>query len=221
MRYRRWVMFSLRTRILVCGSLIGASGLVAQGVNPGRLTFEKSCSKCHGADARGGEMGPNILFRLTTHDDQDLAELIRTGLPGKGMPPMRIADAEMTPLVRFLRSVQRQPKTRPVVRMKVETTDGRTLDGEVMNEGFDDLQLRADDKRIHLLRRSGDKFREVTTQKDWPSYDGESQGNRYTTMAQIDKSNVGHLGPKWVFNVPGAGRLQVTPVVIEGIMYVT
>ncbi len=37
--------------------------------------------------------------------------------------------------------------------MKVQTTDGRSLDGQVIGEGFDDLQLRTDDKRVHLLRR--------------------------------------------------------------------
>jgi alcohol dehydrogenase (cytochrome c) len=209
-----------RAGIFVCGLLLGASGAFAQGVNAGRLTFEKTCSKCHGADGNGGELGPAILFRLTARDDQQLALLVRQGLPGKGMPPMQIADAEMTPLVRFLRSIQRRPNTRPVVHMKLQTTDGRTLDGEVMNEGFDDLQLRAEDKKVHLLRRAGDRFREVTTQQDWPSYDGESGGNRYTTMTQIDKASVSRLGPKWVFNIPNSGR-EVTPVVMEGIMYVT
>jgi alcohol dehydrogenase (cytochrome c) len=213
-------MFQSRMGILIFGLLLGASGAMAQGVNPGQLTFEKTCSKCHGADGNGGELGPAILFRLTARDDQQLSLLIRQGLPGKGMPPVQIADAEMTPLVRFLRSIQRRPNTRPVVHMKVQTLDGRTLDGEVMNEGFEDLQLRAEDKKVHLLRRSGDRFREVTTQLDWPSYDGDSKGNRYTTMTQIDKTTVAHLGPKWVFNIPNSGR-EVTPVVLEGIMYVT
>lgn len=210
MRYCAWVVF------------IGLAAATAfgQGVAAGRVTFENNCSKCHGADANGGELGPGILFRLTRHDDPQLAQLIRTGVPGK-MPAVRITEAEMPPLVRFLRSIEKKPATRPIVRMKVETTDGRMLDGQVINEGFDDLQLRAGDKKVHLLRRSGDKFREVTTQIDWPSYDGESKGNRYTTMTQIDKSNVGRLGPKWVFNVPNGGRLQLTPVVVEGIMYVT
>ncbi|MGD1096276.1 MAG: PQQ-binding-like beta-propeller repeat protein [Bryobacteraceae bacterium] len=213
-------MLQHRAGILIVSLALGSSRIIAQNVTAGRLTFEKTCSKCHGSDGNGGELGPGILFRLTARDDQQLALLLRQGLPGRGMPAMRIAGAEMTPLIRFLRSVQRQPATRPVVRVTVETTDGRMLEGQVLNEGFDDLQLFAD-KRVHLLRRSGDRFREVTTQKDWPSYDGETLGNRYTTMAQIDKNNVGRLGPKWVFNVPNAGRLQVTPVVAEGIMYVT
>ena len=104
---------------------------------------------------------------------------------------------------------------------KSQTTDGKTLDGEVLNQGFDDLQLRTDDNRVHLLRRAGDKFREVTSSTDWPGYNGDPGGNRYTTLAQITKANVARLGPKWIFTLPNAARLQVTPVVVGGIMYVS
>ena len=50
---------------------------------------------------------------------------------------------------------------------------------------------------------------------------GGFSGNRYTTATQIDKSNVAQLQLKWVFPVPNAARLQGTPQVYEGIMYVT
>ena len=46
-------------------------------------------------------------------------------------------------------------------------------------------------------------------------------GNRYTLLRHIDKSNVKRLAPTWMFSVPDAGRLQGTPVVAGGAMYVT
>ena len=70
----------------------------------------------------------------------------------------------------------------------MQTTTGETLDGQVLGEGFDDLQLRTDDKRVHLLRRAGDRVREVTSAADWPTYNGDPGGNRYTTLTQIDKT---------------------------------
>ena len=143
-------MVMIRASILICSSLVWTSGIIAQRiVGAGRVTFEKTCSKCHGSDGKGGELGPGILFRLTARDNRQLASLIRQGLPGKGMPPIGIGDAEMTPLIRFLRTIQRQPATRPVTRMRVETTDGSMLDGEVLNEGFEDLQLLADKAADH------------------------------------------------------------------------
>jgi PQQ-dependent dehydrogenase (methanol/ethanol family) len=55
---------------------------------------------------------------------------------------------------------------------------------------------------------------------EWPSYDGAPSGNRYSTLAQIDRGNVSRLEAKWVF-APGGNGLQTTPLVIDGIMYVT
>jgi PQQ-dependent dehydrogenase (methanol/ethanol family) len=56
----------------------------------------------------------------------------------------------------------------------------------------------------------------------WPSYDGNQTGNRFSPLNQIDTGNVEHLAPKWMFPIPGSPRpLQGTPVVVDGVMYVT
>ena len=56
----------------------------------------------------------------------------------------------------------------------------------------------------------------------WPTYDGNQSGNRFSPLKQIDTSNVARLAPKWMFTIPGAPRaLEVTPVVVDGVMYVT
>jgi alcohol dehydrogenase (cytochrome c) len=194
---------------------------LAQDVDPGRKLFENRCALCHGADGNGGDTGPPIAMRLATRDDARLTALIREGLPTRGMPPNQVADAEMGNLIRFLRSIQRRAFDRPQVRMRVQTTAGKTLDGLVLGEGFEDLQLRTDDKRVHLLRRAGARFREVTSGKDWPTYNGDPGGNRYTTLTGINRNNVARLASRWMFPIPNSGRLEVTPVVVEGIMYVT
>ena len=136
------------------------------------------------------------------------------------MPPSVVPEPEMADLVKFLRTIQRRPDAKPLRRLTLQTTAGATLDGEVLGEGFEDVQLRTGDKRVHLLRRAGNRVREVTSEADWPTYNGDPRGNRYTTATQINKANVARLGPKWVFTIPGASRSQVTPVVVGGIMYV-
>ncbi len=206
--------------VALAGLLVTSTTLFAQAVDPGRRAFESRCARCHGADGRGGEMGPAIAERLSPLDDQQLMKLIREGQPLKGMPPNVVPDAEMADLVKFLRTIERTGE-RPLVRMAVQTTDGRTLDGLVLGEGFDDLQLQTDDKRVHLLRRAGDRYRPVTSETPWPTYNGDPGGNRYTTLTQIDKTTVSRLAPKWIMTIPDAGQLQGTPVVADGIMYVT
>jgi alcohol dehydrogenase (cytochrome c) len=205
------------TSLLLLTTTIAAAP--AQGVDPGGKVFETRCARCHGADGNGGEMGPPIVLKLGARDDQQLATFIREGLPPRGMPPSVVPDAEMGALIKFLRTIERRAE--PLVRKTLRTTDGKALDGVVVGEGFDDLQLRSDDGRVHLLRRAGDAFREVTSGTAWPTYNGDPGGNRYTTLTQINKTNVARLAPKWTFNLPGAGQLQMTPVVVDGIMYVT
>ena len=87
-------------------------------------------------------------------------------------------------------------------------------------EEFEDT-MRTNVNRVHLLRRQGDRFRSVTSDTDWPTYNGDPGGNRLTELTQIDKQTVARLAPKWMYAIADAGLLQVTPVVVGGIMYVT
>jgi alcohol dehydrogenase (cytochrome c) len=56
---------------------------------------------------------------------------------------------------------------------------------------------------------------------DWPSYNGDYTGRRYSRLSQIDVSNVGKLRAEWVFHSSNSSSLEVTPVVVNGIMFVT
>src|SRR5215831_13679621 len=192
-----------------------ATLIYAQDADPGKLAFEARCARCHAGDGSGGDMGPDIRARQAAKSDAQLAALFRDG--SGAMPTVAVTEAELAPLVRFLRSLQ--PKQRPVVRTTVRMVDGRTIEGVLLNQGFADLQMRGDDGHVYLLRRVGDKFREVKGGVDWPGYNGDAGGNRYTTLSEITKTNVAKLTPKWMFTLRGAGLLQGTPVVVGGILY--
>src|ERR1700753_2291386 len=60
-----------------------------------------------------------------------------------------------------------------------------------------------------------------TIKDDWPSYNGDYTGRRFSSLTQITPQNVGHLQAQWVFHSRNAGILEVTPVVVNGIMYIT
>ena len=127
----------MRTRMFAVAalSLLPLAALMArQDVEAGRKVFESRCARCHGADGNGGEMGPPIVLRISTRDDAGLAELVHQGIPARGMPPNDVAGSELTDLVRFLRSIEKRPEAKPIVRLKVQTTTGATLDGQVLAE---------------------------------------------------------------------------------------
>lgn len=113
-------------------------------------------------------------------------------------------------------------QAQPATDRAVTTTDGQTIRGAVMNEGSTDLQLREAGGKIRLLRKAdGGKYRVVTSQTDWPTYNGAPGGNRYSTLTQISKNNVAKLAPKWVFSLGNVNLVENTPLVIEGVMYVS
>jgi alcohol dehydrogenase (cytochrome c) len=58
-------------------------------------------------------------------------------------------------------------------------------------------------------------------QGEWPTYHGNIGGNRHSLLAEITPANVSQLAPKWIFPVPGARNLEVTPIVVGGVMYAT
>ncbi len=197
----------------------------AQDKSAGQRSFEARCAICHGGDGRGTDRGPAIYNKTAARDNQSIATVVRGGLPG-GMPAFTVAQlpaAELADLTTYLRTLQPVARTfrRPVVRETITLTDGNKLDGVVVANGLEDYQMRTDDGKLHLLRRVGDRFREVTSTVDWPTFHGDMSGNRYTTMTQITKNNVKNLGARWVYTIRNAQGLQDTPQVVGGVMYVT
>ena len=56
---------------------------------------------------------------------------------------------------------------------------------------------------------------------DWTSYNGDYTGRRYSSLHEINAANVHGLRASWVFHPGNSQRLEATPVVVRGIMYVT
>ncbi len=56
---------------------------------------------------------------------------------------------------------------------------------------------------------------------NWLSYNGDYTGRRFSALREINPSNVSQLRAQWVFHVSNSDRLEVTPVVVDGIMFVT
>jgi alcohol dehydrogenase (cytochrome c) len=59
---------------------------------------------------------------------------------------------------------------------------------------------------------------------EWLMYDRNYSGWRYSPLTQISTANVAQLRPQWVFQPQGAteaGRFETTPLVYNGIMYLT
>ena len=196
------------------------------GQGAGRQVFAQRCAGCHGSDGNGGELGPGIATRVPTRTDQELATLFRQGLPAAGMPAFaNLSESDGATLIQYLRTLKPRAGTAPP-RTTV-TVGGASVSGLVLNQSQFDMQLLGDDRKLHLLRKSGapgiasTTLRAVTSQTDWTSYNGGPSGSRYSTLMQINKGNAASLAPRWMFSLRNTNNLQVTPIVSDGMMYVT
>jgi alcohol dehydrogenase (cytochrome c) len=56
---------------------------------------------------------------------------------------------------------------------------------------------------------------------NWISYNGDYSGRRYSSLTAINAANVSQLRTEWVFHAQNSNRLETTPVVVNGMMFVT
>ena len=55
----------------------------------------------------------------------------------------------------------------------------------------------------------------------WLTYSGNYFGHRHSPLTQITPENVGQLKSAWTFQTGRQGTFQSTPLVIDGVLYVT
>ena len=56
---------------------------------------------------------------------------------------------------------------------------------------------------------------------NWLMYSGQYSGQRFSGLDQVDNENADRLRIKWVYQLRDLDRAETTPLVIDGIMYVT
>src|SRR4051794_31458558 len=66
-----------------------------------------------------------------------------------------------------------------------------------------------------------DALNAKTLTDNWLSYNGDYTGRRFSSLSEITPANVAQLRAQWVFHSRAPGILEVTPVVVNGVMFVT
>src|SRR5204863_6501744 len=61
----------------------------------------------------------------------------------------------------------------------------------------------------------------LAQERQWLMYSGSYSSHRFSPLRQISTENVAQLHPVWVYQPPGTGSIECTPVVANGVMYVT
>lgn len=79
-------------------------------------------------------------------------------------------------------------------------------------EHISKVTLAVDDQRL----RQADQ-----TPEDWLSYGRNYSEDRFSILDQINTENVDSLGLAWSYNMQQQRGIEATPIVVDGIMYVT
>ena len=83
---------------------------------------------------------------------------------------------------------------------------------------------------ILILSFSASGLAQVTYQRilhaeqepeNWLTYSGTYDGHRYSRLDQINRGNVRNLKLKWVFQMRTLEKVETTPLVVDGVMYLT
>ncbi|MEO8368433.1 MAG: PQQ-binding-like beta-propeller repeat protein [Candidatus Solibacter sp.] len=210
-----------------------------------RFFFGKGqCASCHTANGRGKSVGPDLsgVGRQLT-----LAELTRKLQdPGaqvqSGYGLVNVALAGGTSVRGFARK-------ETLHSLQLQTLDGRLLllgEGEyeikerTKGSAMPALNATPEEERdltaflgrlgglpAGALPYDGETVDAAAIQQtlqpkpgEWPTYNGNVNGNRHSALEQINVQNVGKLAPQWVYSMTYNG-LETTPLVADGVMYVT
>ena len=101
-----------RRALLLAAFLLAISACGESTENKfGAELYEISCAGCHGSDARGAVIGPDLVSpdapAASTLSDEQIFGAIRVG-PGAMPGNPRLSDAQITSLVEYLRDLQRE-----------------------------------------------------------------------------------------------------------------
>ena len=102
---------TLFSSLAIAGALLAGGPLLAQhstaqDIDDGGRVFRNTCANCHGPDGNevaGIDLGRGVFRRAKT--DQDLIQIIRTGVAGTAMPASDMSVAQAEQVVAYLRSV--------------------------------------------------------------------------------------------------------------------
>ncbi len=166
-------------------------------IQAGSTLFLARCASCHGPDAGGGPLAPSLIGRELKHGESDWAvyRVIHYGVPNTpmlGTPDL--SEVQRWQLLSFMR----------FLNVPVSSEERKTeVRSAAVDVPFEEI----------AQKRESDS--------DWLTYSGTYTGARHSTLNQIDGDNVDRLALKWVHQFEGNPRIEATPLVRDGVMFMS
>jgi len=223
----------------------------AGNVANGERLFTQQCTGCHRVAGRGGRLGPDLTRLGVQRSPAAIAREIRTPsewmapafetvtLVTKDGERIRgVKKAEDVFTIQMMDTRERiqgykKSDLREVIYEKAslmpEYAAARLSDGDLTDlvSYLGSLRGAAGDPTgaaaiaSSALITNGDLLDGLKDPTRWLSYSGTYDGQRHSPLTQITPENVDRLTPQWTFQTGQLGSFQTTPLVIDGVLYVT
>jgi len=242
---------------------VAAKASVPGAAAAGRQFFagKGRCVSCHLAQGEGSAIGPDlsdIALTLTVDEIRDaLLNPDARIAPGYGLVSVRLRDGRT--LRGFARSrgsfdVAIQDLTGVFHALSLDDvasiTDEKRSHMAAVKASDEELRdvvaylsrltgVRPGAVATHRPSDTGIDFARILNPKpgEWPTFNGNVSGNRYSPLTHINETNVNALSLKWTFSIPLWQQflpdtpyyrqnmqyfgLETVPIVADGVMYVT
>ena len=130
----------------------------------GRTLFTTECGFCHGANAKGGEAGPDLLRAVPVLDDEDgnlIGPIVLNGRTERGMPKFNLTREQITDIAAYLHEGIRAAAQRNTYRIQNIVT-GNAAAGKAYFNGAG--KCKSCHSETGDLRGIGAKYDPVTLQ---------------------------------------------------------
>jgi alcohol dehydrogenase (cytochrome c) len=214
--------------------------MFAQGVgqDSGARQYAVTCAGCHAADGSGSVKGAAIatLPRVIALSDDDLVRIVRDGVPGRGMPGAKqLGDEKIQAIVRYLRALQStsgaatmtNPGAANPTAAKASSNANAAAPAETDAAPKQPIKVTAGkavepaSSGVNQIDVQQSQLNQKEVRENWVSYNGDYTGRRFSSMAEVTPVNIRQLKPAWVFHTSNAGVMEVTPIVVAGVMFIT
>ncbi len=223
----------------------------AAQVEAGRAAFAGSCAACHRADLSGATdalplAGSSFMSAWSGRTTAQLYDKIHGSMPATA--PGSLDEKTYTELVAFILHANGAAAGTTAFTPATATRIGAIANGAIPDDVAHPAaltpaqQARAaaqgqmsvpgrfalDQKPGLLLEGHIQNYAPVTeatlthpADADWPMYRRNYQGWSYSPLAQITTGNVGTLQLKWMWALNEGGTTEITPIVHDGIMFLS
>ena len=199
------------------------------------LFASNGCLKCHIVNGEGAAYGPELTAIGVHRSPAYLRESILN--PNAAVPDGFV----------FSRAVDRSGRTISGVRVNEDsfTIQLRDSDGHFHSLRKADLTAlhkdatspmpayrlpdsQIDDLIAYLIHPSAtepeprsEASGPASNPGNWTTYSGNYAAHRFSPLTQITAANVQNLHPIWIYQLDERGEFEVSPIVVDGTMYIT